>query len=227
MLSDILSILGHDLSNDLAAATLVTGFLRRSVATGEAIDTESVEDLAGVLRTMRQQIELSLVLRRLLLGISRPRPAPHDPVALVSRVARETGIRLTGGNELPQDRDGARITADRELVRYAVEALARRALAVSRQETDADLSVRHGPDGGVAFVIRDSGRSDDLTRINAILQREEARVVAGPFAIELVFSRIVTDLHGGRIRAVLSPDERTTITVELRASHAGEDAHSD
>jgi K+-sensing histidine kinase KdpD len=207
-MSDMLSALGHDLGNELAAALLVTAVLR---STAGAADSAAFGDLESALGTMRRKLETALALRRLIDGTTTARPASMTARGVIDEAARVASIELPGGDH--GDRAVA-VLVDRALVGRALAGLIARAATVSRYPADVQVNVLAGQ-AGVTFAVDDSGPPDEVIRIGAMLRSEGGGVEAGNATIELAFARLVAELHGGSLAVAASAAGGATISIVL------------
>jgi K+-sensing histidine kinase KdpD len=207
-ISNLLSALGHDLGNELAAALLVTAVLR---STASAADSEALGDLESALGTMRRKLETALALRRLIEGTTTARPASITARGVIDEAARVASIEPPGGN---QGGGAAAVLVDRALVVRALAGLITRAATVSRDPADVQVNVLEGR-AGVTIAVDDSGPPDEVKRIAAMLRSDGGGVKAGTATIELVFARLVAELHGGSLAVAASAAGGATISIVL------------
>lgn len=213
-LSEVLSVLGHDLANELAAASLTTAMLRKLVTAGESIDEGALADLEEVLATMRRKIDCALGLRRLLDRSMRVSPSRFDGADVVAQIAAAIGIA-------PESAGGGRVDADRGLVATALGGIAARAAFVSRAVTDIRVRVTTAGDD-VRFSIEDSGPVEEVERIESLLREAGCAIDHGSASIELAFARMVAELHGGRMAVGPADAGGALISITLPAADAAE-----
>jgi K+-sensing histidine kinase KdpD len=209
-LSDILPVLGHDLSNELAAASLMTTMLRRDAMSGASVDEAAFADLDSVLATMRRKVDCALALRRLIEGAPEPSQDRLDGAAIIAGIAAAIGVAADGAA-------GCLIDADRGLLEDALRGIVSRAAFVSRAATDVRIRVANA-DGHVRFSVDDSGPGEEVARITALLSVDGCALDRGAASIELAFARIVAELHGGRMTVGPSDAGGAAVSITLPAA---------
>lgn len=205
--SAMLSVLGHDLANELAAASLTTAALRGDAAAGHVADTAALADLELVLATMRRKVEIALQLRRLIAGTVRSNRDRLRAASLAAEAAAAASVACDG------EHDG-HVDADHRLLLQALAGIIERAKSISRSHEAVRVQCDTA-DGRVRFRVDDAGPAAEVPRIESLLRSGECTIDHGVASIELAFARKVAELLGGHIEVAPSDAGGASITISL------------
>ena len=215
-LSQILSVISHEIKNPLASLTLNGQMIARAIERGQAPRGESARLLRGALEQLNQLAsELSDVGR-----FDGAQPAltlqPTDLVALAREAAAEaeTTYQRPIGADLPDEPllAQADVGAIWQVMRYLLDNAARFTpaggaitLAVSRSGEQARIEAR---DEGPGVAPADRARVFDAFYRGATPAQPHTRLGAG-LGLGLYIARRIVQWHGGEIGADAAPESET------------------
>jgi signal transduction histidine kinase len=199
---DLVSLMVHDLRNPLSSVLALLGVLQHDLADpqlkGDALTARSaaakmqeiVDDILQIRLLEEEQVTLDL-------GRLRAPEIVGEAIASIAPVARARGVEL----ELHADGDVA-VTADRKLLRRAVENLLANAVRHSPPREKVEVAVS-AEEGGVEIEVADRGPGVPEP-LRAVLFEKFGSVEAAQkqarrgHGLGLYLVKLVATAHGGR-----------------------------
>jgi signal transduction histidine kinase len=216
---EALAIAAHDLRTPLSSISLSAALL-------EQADDEKIRQRGRVIRNAAERA--GELLRDLLdaavieQGRLRVHVAPGDGAALVGELrelfaplAEARGITLLTGCS----GDAGALLVDRARLHQALSNLLGNALKFTPEGGTVELRLAVG-DGGIRFVVRDTGPGIDPEGVPRLFDRYwQARATnrAG-VGLGLYIVKGIVEAHGGTIRVDTAPGAGTTFTLLLGAA---------
>jgi signal transduction histidine kinase len=156
----LLGDISHELRSPLARLNLALELARRQTGMEAVTALNRIETEAELLKEMIDQV---LTLTRLEGGIEGVQMASVDVAKLVTEIAddadfeahaRNCGVRLS-------ESTGCTVLGNEELLRRAIENIARNALRYTRENSTIDIALRRTTDDSISYAeisVRDHGQ---------------------------------------------------------------------
>ncbi|MGV7211374.1 phosphate regulon sensor histidine kinase PhoR [Oxalobacteraceae bacterium A2-2] len=217
MRRDFIANASHELRTPL---TVIVGFLE--IAASEHLDAAT---RSAHLKLMTEQghrmqhlIEDMLTLSR-LESVDHPmRPERVDVVRLVGQVHRDAQALSAGKHEITLEVDGPDITGNFEELHSAFGNLASNAVRYTPAGGKIHLVWKKAPDGGVKFVVQDTGIGISPEHISRLTERfyrvdkSRSRETQGT-GLGLAIVKHVLLRHGGTLQIKSEPDQGSSFIV--------------
>jgi signal transduction histidine kinase len=209
---ELAAVVAHEVRNPLAILGNAVSSLRK--------ETLAPDDRATLLEIIDSEASRLNRIVTDLLSFSRPITLQRGTVQVADLVDRALSLAAKKA-EVRVDRqvllEGARVWADRNLLRQVFDNLVENALQAMESGGTLTVRVRPGEDGGVAVEIIDTGEGMDTA------VRERAR---DPFfttrpsgtGLGLAIVDRIVGAHGGRLTIESRTGEGTTVTIALPAT---------
>lgn len=206
---DTVGVVAHDLRNPVSAVKMLSAALLQRLES-ETLSPETKEQLALIRQAALQMDRLI----QDLLDVTRVETGrlviEQEPVAVRELVesaletmrplAKEAGIAIA--EELPNDLP--RVNADQERVAQVIWNLVRNAIKATPRGGRITASAMQA-DGGVEFVVRDTGTgiaSEQLVHIfDRFWQSEHSTIRTRGAGLGLAIAKGIVEAHGGRMWA--------------------------
>jgi signal transduction histidine kinase len=206
-----LTDVSHQVATPLATIMTNLAILRlahRSGPAGEAVadsvaEAERMSRMLGRLRSLAHADE-DVPLRRELIDLAE---LTADVVRLYAAQAATSGVGLVA-----EVGAGARVNADKDLLREAVANLVDNALRVSPRGAQVNLRVDRGAAGPVIAVV-DQGPGIDDERLPLLFERFQRSDTGS--GLGLAIARRVVERHGGTISVQTELGSGSTFTIVL------------
>ncbi len=208
-----LTDVSHQVATPLATIMTNLSILRRvergrpaSGAIDDSVaEAERMKRMLSRLRALAHADE-DVPLRRELVDLAE---LTSDVVHAYAAQAGQSGVGLVA-----EVGAGARVSADKDLLREAVANLVDNAVRVSPRGAEVRLRVDRATGGPVIAVI-DHGPGIEKTRLPGLFERFQ-RSDSGS-GLGLAIARRVVERHGGTLRVDTEPGAGSTFTIQLPA----------
>jgi signal transduction histidine kinase len=212
----LLGDVSHELRSPLSRLMVALSLVKQSVEQGSATETaENLERIGLEARRLDTLIGQLLTLTRIDSGVDRGTPAQFDLTNLVQEVANDANFeaRALGRSVAIEHADACSVSGFEELLRSAIENVARNAIRHTPEGTTVEISLRV-KDSRALLRVRDYGSGVPENMLSDIFLPFR-RIVSGDSegaGLGLAIAERAVHVHRGTIRAT---NARTGLIVEI------------
>ncbi len=221
----LLGDVSHELRSPLSRLIVALGLVKRSfvpqqgIAQSSAVEAAENLDRIGLeARRLDTLIGQLLALTRIDSGVDRGTPEPFDLTNLIQEVSNDSDFEARACNRrvLMESADPCMVNGFEELLRSAIENVARNAIRHTAEGTAVEISI-HRRDSRVAVQVRDYGPGvpeNMLSDIFLPFRRIEDGNSEGA-GLGLAIAERAVGVHRGSIRAMNAPDGGLVVEIDL------------
>jgi two-component system sensor histidine kinase CpxA len=211
----LLGDVSHELRSPLSRLIVALSLVKQGPAEEAA---ENLDRIGLEARRLDALIGQLLALTRIDSGVDRGSPAPFDLTNLVQEVANDGDFEARARNRtvMIKQADACTVTGFEELLRSAVENVARNAIRHTAEGTAVEMSLQNN--GSRALLrVRDSGPGVPESMLSEIFLpfRRVANGNPEGAGLGLAIAERAVSVHRGTIRAMNSSPGGLTIEIDL------------
>ncbi|HWZ30232.1 MAG TPA: ATP-binding protein [Bryobacteraceae bacterium] len=216
----LLGDVSHELRSPLSRLSVALGLVKLSLAK-QGMEREAAENLERIAleaRRLDTMIGQLLALTRIDSGVDRGTPARFDLTNLVQEVANDGNFEARACNRsvVIEHADACTVNGYEELLRSAIENVARNAIRHTAEGTAVEISLQNNV-SKTLLRVRDHGPGVPENMLLEIFLpfRRIANGTAEGAGLGLAIAGRAVDVHGGTIRAMNAPAGGLIVEIDL------------
>jgi signal transduction histidine kinase len=215
----LLGDVSHELRSPLSRLMVALSLVKQGVENGPATETaENLERIGLEARRLDALIGQLLALTRIDSGVDRGTPAQFDLTNLVHEVANDGNFEARARNRsvVIEPADACTLTGFEELLRSAIENVARNAIRHTAQGTAVEISLQV-KNSRALLRVRDHGPGVPPSMLSDIFLPFR-RIASGDSegaGLGLAIAERAVEVHRGTIRAMNAPDGGLIVEIDL------------
>lgn len=215
----LLGDVSHELRSPLSRLIVALGLVKQGIGQGSAAEAaENLERIGLEARRLDTLIGQLLALTRIDSGVDRDTPAQFDLANLVQEVANDADFEARACNRrvVVQHADPCPIKGFEELLRSAIENVARNAIRYTAEGTSVEISLQVR-NSHASLRVRDHGPGVPETMLADIFLpfRRVATGDSEGAGLGLAIAERAVHVHRGTIRATNAPAGGLIVEISL------------